>query len=466
MSYSTVEVTCGTPGSGKSFTRGSVRLVDYWLLEEEGLFISNFPYTEENRENIAQYLALKKKVSIDEAREEVARRVVSIPEEVKRAWMDGDQKPLEYFKTVDTAGAHIAIDEIHNYCPSKAPQKVEQAWSEFVGEVRHLGATLEVLSQDEFQINQVIRKRAEVKRFIVKRETELIPYIKIPVGDFMQFAYKLRGRADQVSRVYEHKRVSSDKWAKQRDYNVPLLGKYFQFYDSFSAPEKSGGGKSGKSRRQPFEKYGWFGLCIWFLRIHFWRAAIVFSILAFFIWFLLFGGLPRMLTGFSSLVSECLVGGMMVGGGTEGEAVPELSPEELAAKDKADRERLQARVDELQTQTSLSRSTLEEYTQLKERFDRMQDLTGLYSGGAMLSDGLLVKKGEAIVYGKYKGRVLEWVDIENCLCGLSGDIVLRLPVYRPSEIAVDGGGVKEPGNAGGVQRSNKKPDKKGGVGGK
>lgn len=460
MSYAIVEFTCGTPGSGKSFTRGAERLVEFWLVEEDGAFISNFPYNEENRENMALYLCEAKKIDIEDARAEIARRVVSIPDTVKRAWMEGTEKPLEYFKRLGqevTGGAHIAIDEIHNYCPVKAPPVIEQAWAEFVGEIRHIGATLEVLSQDEFQINQVIRKRAELKRFIVKRESELVPYIKIPVGDLMQFVYKFRGRASQVSRVYEYKKVSDKEWVLQRDYNVPLLAKYFKYYDSFSAPEKSKGMGSGKSRRQPWEKYSWPGLVLWFLRVHYWRAVLVAGAFAFLIWFLFMGGLPRIISGFSSAVTDALMGGMVGGLVTEPSAqTATLTPEELAHKERQEKERLAAEVKELQRRTDLNKSTLEEYARLKAEFERMQEVKAIFTDGVLLNDGTVLRKGKEIVYGKYKGVAVEWVDIPGARVGLTDGVVLRLSLPRgyPETDGNEPNGAAKSGDAGGVQRGN------------
>lgn len=460
MSYAIVEFTCGTPGSGKSFTRGAERLISYWLIEEEGAFISNFPYNEENRENMALYLSEFKKIDIDEARAEIARRVISIPETVKRAWMDGTEKPLTYFHSLGkevTDGAHIAIDEIHNFCPVKAPQAVESAWAEFVGEIRHIGSTLEVLSQDEFQINQVIRKRAEWKRFIVKRESELIPYIKIPVGDLLQFVYKFRGRADQVSRVFEYKKISATDWVMQRDYNVPLLAKYFKYYDSFSAPEKSKGMGSGKSRRQPWEKYSWPGLVLWFLRVHYWRAVLVAAAFSFLIWFLFMGGLPRIISGFSSAVTDALMGGM-VGGmvGDSGAQKPVLTPEEQAQKEREDKAKLEAEVKELQRKTDMNRSALEEYARLKIEFERMQEVKAVFTDGVLLNDGTVLRKGKEVAYGKYKGVVVEWVDIAGARVGLSDGVVLRLSLPRgyPEADGNEPNGAASSGNAGSVQRSH------------
>lgn len=453
MSYASVQITCGTPGSGKSFSRGAVYLVEEWLPEEEGLFITNFPYTPENREEIAAYYAERKKLSVDDARAVIDARLISIPAEIKSGWMDGTLAPLEYFSTLDCSGAHIAIDEIHNYIPQKATLKTEQAWNAFIGEIRHLGATFEALSQDEYNINGVIRKRAEIKRYIVKRESELIPFLKIPVGDVMQFVYKFRGRRDQFSRVYEYKRVSDTQWVKQNDYNVPLSPFYFKFYDSHAGPE-AGGASGGKERKQPYQKYSWLGLCIWFLRKHTFRFALVSAALCAFVWFCFLGGVSTVIQKIASVATVALGGGNFTGEAD----TPQTPEQKLVSLEKEKSVAIQER-DAIKTRLKATESVTVELAVMKATLESMTALTAITPDSILLKDGSIVVIGQPIPTGTYANEKLSAIDMHRYCATLANGVVLRLPAYQPPTQTPESGanrnaGTLQSGHAG-TQPANK-----------
>src|SRR5688500_7782343 len=98
----TVISTTGAPGTGKTYSRCARFLYDWWLPEETGVHWSNFPI------NVDAFA--KKFPNANE-------RIRIIPKEELAKWTacDGTHGPWDFFHEMDLQGAHIAIDECHNY---------------------------------------------------------------------------------------------------------------------------------------------------------------------------------------------------------------------------------------------------------------------------------------------------------------------------------------------------------------
>lgn len=277
-SKSTVSLTVGVSGSGKTYYRCAVFLMDEWLPNHEGLLISNYP------------------INIDEVEKDwpgASRRIEIIPEDVLKSWRDGSSGPWDYFNDRDISGCHIAIDEIHNYCGKSTDNKVRKKWQQFIGELRHQGATIEFLTQAESKCAKEIINEAEIRYEIQNGENRRLPFLGYRMGDLYEFRAKLLGR--YLCPSYCLEKIQADgKWKTQDNHMFYRLPKYFKYYDSFSAPQ-SGKGKGNRSEQRPWEKYNWLMLVLWFYLQYPVRISLQFLCVGVFVWFFFLGGLPSIM---------------------------------------------------------------------------------------------------------------------------------------------------------------------------
>ena len=141
---SIIQYTTGTPGTGKSFLRCPVFLINEFLPDSEGVHWSNFPIGLVNEdhlhppayegetfiERIAAHVAGK----TGRPAESYEKRMQLIPEEELKKWETGESGPWEFFRDKDLSGAHIAIDECHNFIGRKHDKKHREKWQAWLGD--------------------------------------------------------------------------------------------------------------------------------------------------------------------------------------------------------------------------------------------------------------------------------------------------------------------------------------------
>lgn len=309
----TTLLTTAPAGSGKSYVRCARFLVDEFLRETDGVHISNFPiglvpahhphppaYEGETFiDRIAEAVAKVRKCDPQTIKD----RLEIIPEEILSTWRDESSGPWEYFADQDLSGAHIAIDEIHNYCGSKASRAHKGKWSKWLGEIRHRGATVEMISQHESKIASEIKHEAGGLIQVVKKDDELDPLFGIHLGDWYELRAKfLTGKYTSCVAQIE-KRDEAGKWKVNSVRRWWMTPDYFRFYDSHNAPQ-SGSGAGVASPKKEFEKRSAVGLLRWFVFRNlpqvFTRALMV----GVFSWLVIFGGLTTMLKGFVATMGK------------------------------------------------------------------------------------------------------------------------------------------------------------------
>lgn len=274
-SRSVVTVTTGVSGSGKTYYRCAVFLVDEWLPNHSGVLITNYPI---NLDNLVRDYG-----------EGVEDRLELIPPEVLREWREGRSGPWDYLRDRDISGCHIAIDEIHNYCPKTADNKLRKKWMQFIGELRHQGATIEFLTQNEAKCAKEILAEAEIRYEIINGENIRCPVLGYRMGDLYQFRAKALGRYLCPSYCIEYTQ-NQGGWVEINRSVFYRLPKYFEYYDSFSAPEH-GQALGHKSEPMPWEIYSWPRLFIWFVMEYPFRIGFQVSAVAIFIWAFFLGGI-------------------------------------------------------------------------------------------------------------------------------------------------------------------------------
>lgn len=474
---SVITVTTGEAGSGKSYARCARFITDRFLRDHDGVHWSNFPlgvvpedhayppeYEGETfRERIAATAASLHK--LDQA--ELLERIQTIPKDELDAWERGDSGPWEFFEGRSLQDAHIAIDEIHNYCDAKADAKLRKRWKQWLGEIRHQGATVEFLSQALQKVPIEIRREAGCHIAVKNAETERDPVFGIEMGDW----YELRGgflTRRYSSHVVEQERRSAMGDARKFETRrmFPLEPWYFRFYDSFSAPQK--GGNKGRAQRRQFERRSRIGLLAWFIASNAGRLVPRAAFLASVCW-LLFGhfvglgggpwlmkkGIARM-QGYGSAHTAAIAVGLGAGAtqrvgtrapsaparhpevssadvgavsgpagapdrpapqGPQHEAVgdavaPLTAPAEVAAKIVE----LRDRIEELELENKTLRSVIE----------RTAELAAIAQDGITFRNGFTYAVGEVIDYGPHAGRTVERIRWRQRAAELDDGTLLRM----------------------------------------
>ncbi len=253
----TIQFTSAPSGTGKTFQRCARFLADEWLPNEEGVHYSNFPiFTEKMIDFVMERHP-------DMHRGMLEKRVQLIPADVMDSWKKGLSGPWEYFQDFDLNGAHIAIDEIHNFVNASSKKEFVQRWMEWAGEVQHRGCTVEFLSQHETKVHSIIRNEASLKRYMFNGEDRRDPWLKVKMGDWYNLRAKfLTGKYRSTIFVTEQV-VVNGKWKESHTHRFVLGPPYFALYDSYSAP--IAGGRKADGKKHAFETRGRLRLLGWFL---------------------------------------------------------------------------------------------------------------------------------------------------------------------------------------------------------
>lgn len=317
MSDTIFTLTIGTPGSGKTYSRCARFIVDDWLPNHEGRHISNFPiglvpadhstppaYEGETfRERLAKFAA--KKHGLDE--QACLSRIVQIPREVTDAWEAGTSGPWDYFANVDLQGCHIAIDEMHNFCGSNRPKALRTKWESWVAEVRHLGASIEFITQGKSSVPDLIAERCHITLELVHGSAMQDPFFGIRLEYWFELKAALTRKYSSfiVEREYGKSVEKPKTGLELKERRVFRLDpRYFALYDSYSIPQI--GGRKATANKRQWERRSRLGVLAWVVR----KNLLAFSTRIVFAgvvsWLLLFGGLQFLIHKFVDVVSHAV----------------------------------------------------------------------------------------------------------------------------------------------------------------
>lgn len=301
-------LTTGVPGCGKTYVRAARFLVDDFLINTDGLHISNFPL---NVDEIAEAVVAKRnrfsvfgRKNDQVTLQQVRNRIRIIPDDVLQLWRAEKSGPWEYFQGADLKYAHIAIDEIHNFVSPSSSEAYVEKWDQFLGEVRHRGCTFEGLTQDIAQVDQVFVGRAAVRMELIPAEDFRDPYFKIKMSDWYELKACFSGHYHKTVFQVE-KRKQGYYWKTNHTSRFLITPEYFKYYRSYEASlaEKAQGeGGDGESRALQYEyqRRSKISLVYWFLSRNFFSLSWRIGLVIFLFWFLLCGGLGSCLSGFIS----------------------------------------------------------------------------------------------------------------------------------------------------------------------
>lgn len=319
---STIILTTGQPGSGKSYTRVKWLVTDF-LPNETGVFITNLPL---NREKIAADLAVR--LGRDE--KHFLDRMIVIPMDELRTWENlqnatkDDLKkqrenrsfiPFEYFKSFELKNAHICIDEFHLYFSTSSPLPLRQCWNDFFAEIRKLGCTFEAVTQDLSLIPKDFVGKVGTRYDHLPFGNTRDPFFHIPMADWYELRTGFTGASEQKMAVVEYIKTTSFtggvKWKQQAAEKFNIEADIYQYYNSY---QRNDTGEVG-GRVTPGQRLG-RKVVFWFLRRNFPRIFFFLLVVGLCIWFFLGGGMLWSMSQFIGLM------GRFQKANTEKKAVP------------------------------------------------------------------------------------------------------------------------------------------------
>lgn len=259
---SVIQLVTAPAGTGKTYSR--VRfLVDELLPESELHYWHNLPLREDA---VAEYCETVHGM----VREDVLDRLHRIPEDIYQTWLKGESGPWEFFEHRPLDGCHLEIDEIHRICGLNSHRKVRKRYQDWLGEIRHRGATCSFISQDEGKIAKEIHLECAFKVCLISSEDRPDWFFKIPLADWYEIRAMLTGKYTNCIWEVQQRRTGK-KYEDVRERQFWITPKYYDLYDSYSAPQ--GGGLAGGPPPREYERRSPPGLVWWFIRRNGFRLA-------------------------------------------------------------------------------------------------------------------------------------------------------------------------------------------------
>ena len=293
-----IQVTTGTTGSGKSYTRTKY-VVDELLPNSDLSYLTNLPL---KVNEIAKWFKGKEKSN--PLLKDVSKRIQFIDRDMLKAWAAGKGGIWDLI-TPEMSNVHIAIDEAqHIWGPEKKDLYVEDPnnpgkkidyitrTKRFLSELRHEGLRIEFITQFHDGLHEDIVKAAGRIEALQDGRSARDPWWGIEFNDWYQLAKKwleidiLPFRIDVfLKRAGKH---VLDPLSTRR---VPRIGSYFKLYDSYAPPLFADPSGPPKRIKEIWEIKSMLGVLVWFVAKNWayflfskmtWSIVLVLSFLMFF----------------------------------------------------------------------------------------------------------------------------------------------------------------------------------------
>lgn len=310
---SVVILTTGVPGCGKTYIRCAKFLVDDFLINTNGIHISNFPVNVDEVsaavfKKVSKHRSIfgvfRKKTSL----EDIKKRIWIIPDDELQRWRSGVSGPWDYFSGVNLKYCHIAIDEIHNFINSRCSDDLLKKWDDFLGEVRHRGCTFEGLTQDIDQVDKVLTGRAGVRLELFPGEDLRDPYFKIKMADWYELKAAFLGSYHKTVFMFEKRKSGSGgRWVTNHVSRFLITPEYFKYYNSFNASlqeKEKGASDEGRAVEYEYQRRSKISLLFWFIRRNFFSLLSRFLIAGLLIWLCFCGGINFLINGWFSVTTS------------------------------------------------------------------------------------------------------------------------------------------------------------------
>lgn len=456
---SVITCTVGPAGSGKSFRRCAHFIINEFLPEHDGVHWSNFPLglvpedhtypPEYEGETFIDRIANRAAAMHGLDEQELHKRIQLIPQEELKRWETGESGPWDFFEGKDLQDAHIAIDEIHNFLDPKAPEAQKRKWRLWLGEIRHQGATVEFISQNDQKIALELRRESALLIDLQNTETLKDPIFKIELGDWYELRAMILRRYNSGVQETVYRSAVKGKGGRVGRRYFALDPWYYQFYDSYSKPQK--GGNKGRAQRRQWQRRNPISLIAWFIGRNMPKLAPRVAIAGLFLWLSLFGG-GKIVMGWlferAQTWGRHTASGIPDATGTGNqtlEPVTNRTPEQVAwasqnltqALEQRDEaailaevfEALRVRYNRLDEEHQLVKA---QYAELVEQIQSLSALVAITEEGVTLRSGYTYRLGESIDYGQYSGRKIVAIDTRRRTARLDDGTMLRFMRVRPA----------------------------------
>lgn len=280
-SRSPVQVCFAPSGSGKTYVLGPARLIEEFLPMTAGIFCSNLPL-------FAEKIAAMVSAKTGEPPSVYEDRLRKISPETLKEWAEERGGPWLTFDGMSIEGWHIAIDEAHNFIGEKHSKDHKRKWQQWLGELRHRGATCMLISQDDAKVAREVIAEAGFRMTICNSEERRDPLFNIPMGDWYELRAKFVSGAYESSAWEVHYRKLMRKWVKEYEKKWPFRDDYFAAYDSYSTPHA--GGVKAKGPPHLYKKHSHLWMLKWFVLSHPWPLFSRCLLAAVIMWVSFFGG--------------------------------------------------------------------------------------------------------------------------------------------------------------------------------
>lgn len=305
---STIILTTGQPGAGKSYSR--VRwLVKDFLLNSDGIYITNIPI---NVNLIAETMANKTSKPI----EHFLNRLVIIDFDELKLWeqLQNENKdylknlsmedflPYVFFNKHNLQNCHIAIDEFHLYFNKNLNANLKKLWNDFFAEIRKLGCTFEAITQDSSLLPREFIGKVGTWVDLVPLKNLRDPFFHILLGDWYELRGAYFGIVEQKICQQEKIKVSSlsaVKWKITKEDKFVISSEFYQYYSSYQRNDTG----LVSDVKTPSEIYGKKTI-FWFLRRNFLTLFGKILLSIFVIWLCFFGGITYTITSFTGLLQN------------------------------------------------------------------------------------------------------------------------------------------------------------------
>lgn len=432
---SVTTLTTAAAGTGKTFVRCAVFLTDDFLPNESGIHFSNFPAFPDK----IVKAVIDRHPNFDETW--LRNRVQLIPDEELEKWKSEMSGPWEYFENKDLDGAHIAIDEIHEYCSTRHTKAYRYEWQKWLGQLRHRGATFEGISQDKSKIADEMKDEAGTRLEMVAAKTERDPWFKILLGDWYELLSCFTGNWPEAVLVYE-KRKNDGRWENVTTYRFRLEGRYFDLFDSHSAPKKGGQKKLSDFRRR-WERFGRMRTFAWFFARNWLNVAKRFAKIGAIVWLL--WSIPHWFEWFkpgSDQPAEASSVAKTEPNTYTKPATPAAERDPIQTRAERDREKraevekakrdnaeriLRSEIADRDREAERLRETLAERA---EHDRRRSEIVLMTPGRIVLRNGTTYEVGDEIRIGDHRGETLKRVDYSRRVAELSNGVLLGLGGLR------------------------------------
>ena len=438
---SSVAITIGPQGAGKTLSRAARFLSEDFLPFRDGDLWSNYPL---NVEAISQAAAKRRpsRDGVKQSAEQIAERIHRIPEDWLADMRAGRATVEDFIKDEGPskfAGAHIAIDEAQYFVGPNQPVENMEAWKGFLSEIRHYKCTIEFISQEDSLLHDDVVALAGVRHRVWPDDVRHDPIFGIAYGDWWELRAKATGRYS--GRSFEQPEFKMGRAWEKNGPAIPFTrsDRLFAFYDSFSPPAGVDADEHDTSPpKLEWQRRSWPELLRWFVVRNLFALMTRGGLLLFMFWFTLGGGwvhalgfiqgvvvrsVTQQVTTGSEDPSEVATGAAVESSGSSGSREA-LQPPAAGEVETAE---LRARVAELEGLVA----------ELAERMETGGELVAVQVGQAVLADGQTLAAGDTVERGKHVGETVEAVDFERGALRFESGRLVRLP---PVGASVSGGG--------------------------